>query len=409
MVKSVSARSPDASRWLTVLAVTTLIVSLVLVGASFALNAASKQLQASAAGFAALVLSFSVVGLIVTLRQPRNAMGWILVGVGMCFIINSCASAYSVLDYRMHRGLPLGPVAVLVQPTWAPAIALLGLAVLLFPDSRLPSQRWRVVTWGFVGFAGLWMFGAFAIALDAIATHTIQVTSGGDLYQVDNPSGAWAWWGVVQDIFFPVLGVVWVSSLVRQIRTFRNSTGDRRLQLKWLMAGASVCVVGGFLSVPFSQSSSAALRVVGTVGTLGLLALPLSIGVAILKYRLYDIDRLISRTLSYAVVTGVLLSVYVGIVVLTTDVLSFSSPVAVAASTLAAAALFSPIRRRVQRIVDRRFNRASYNAEATVAAFAARRRGSVDLDSVLGDLLDATGRAVEPAHASIWINQRTSR
>src|SRR5450432_2254815 len=175
------------------------------------------------------------------------------------------------------------------------------------------------------------------------------------------------------------------------------------------MAGATMFVIGVVPLLTESSSASPAWRLISALAPIAVACLPLSIGVAILKYRLYDIDRLISRTLSYAVVTGVLLSVYVGIVVLTTDVLSFSSPVAVAASTLAAAALFSPIRRRVQRIVDRRFNRASYNAEATVAAFAARRRGSVDLDSVLGDLLDATGRAVEPAHASIWINQRTSR
>jgi small basic protein len=122
-----------------------------------------------------------------------------------------------------------------------------------------------------------------------------------------------------------------------------------------------------------------------------------------MKYRLYEIDRIISRTLAYAIVTGLLVGVYVGLVLLATEVLRFSSPVAVAASTLAAAALFNPLRRRVQRIVDRRFNRAHYDAEATVAAFTARLRDAVEIDAIRADLLDAVTRAVEPTHASVWI------
>jgi small basic protein len=157
-----------------------------------------------------------------------------------------------------------------------------------------------------------------------------------------------------------------------------------------------------------STSPSPALRLISALAPIGLACLPLSIGVAILKYRLYDIDRLISRTLSYAAVTGLLIGVYVGIVVLTTDVLSFSSPVAVTASTLVAAALFNPVRTRVQQLVDRRFNRSSYDAEATIAAFSASLREAVDLDTVRRNLLNVVGRAVEPAHVAVWINQRAN-
>jgi hypothetical protein len=131
--------------------------------------------------------------------------------------------------------------------------------------------------------------------------------------------------------------------------------------------------------------------------------------VGILKYRLYDIDRLISRTISYALLTGLLAAVFVGIVVLATDVLPFSSPVGVAASTLAAAGLFNPLRKRVQHAVDRRFNRARYDAEATVAAFTMRLRDAVDLDTVRSELLHAVDRAVEPAHASVWLRAPGSR
>ena len=148
-----------------------------------------------------------------------------------------------------------------------------------------------------------------------------------------------------------------------------------------------------------------ALQVIGGVGIVAVLALPVSMGVAILKYRLYDIDRIISRTLAYALVTGLLVGVYAGLVLLATQVLRFSSPVAVAASTLAAAALFNPVRRRVQRAVDRRFNRARYDADQTVAAFAGRLKDAVDLDTVQADLLDAVGSALEPAHLSVWLSR----
>jgi hypothetical protein len=136
---------------------------------------------------------------------------------------------------------------------------------------------------------------------------------------------------------------------------------------------------------------------------LGFAALPLGIGIGILKYRLYEIDRIISRTLAYAIVTGVLIGVYAGLVLLATRVLAFQAPVAVAVSTLAAVALFTPVRRRVQRIVDRRFNRARYDADRTVAAFSARLQGAVDLDNVRGDLLAVVSQSLEPAHVSVWM------
>jgi hypothetical protein len=138
----------------------------------------------------------------------------------------------------------------------------------------------------------------------------------------------------------------------------------------------------------------------------GFLAVPLSIGVAVLRYRLFDIDRIISRTLAYAIVAGLLVGVYAGIVLLATRVVSIDAPVAVAASTLAAAALFNPLRRRVQRVVDRRFNRARYDADQTVAVFAARLKDAVDLDAVRDDLASVVHQALEPAHVSLWISQR---
>ena len=192
--------------------------------------------------------------------------------------------------------------------------------------------------------------------------------------------------------------VIWLSFVADQVLSWRRATGERRQQLKWLAAGAVVTVVTIAVSIGVSSS-----RVVGEVLGIGLAALPVGIGVGILKYRLYEIDRIISRTMAYAIVTGLLLGVYAGLVLLATGVLGFRSSVTVAVSTLAAAALFNPLRRRVQHAVDRRFNRARYDADQTVMAFAARLKDAVDLDSVRDDLATVVDKALEPAHVSVWI------
>jgi hypothetical protein len=210
-------------------------------------------------------------------------------------------------------------------------------------------------------------------------------------------------------VVVPLLAVFALLSLGSQVARYRHARGEHRQQLKWLLGGALVSIVGfGAVTVPgtLAPNSRWANGLIGDASSLLLLALPICMGVAILRYRLYDIDRLVSRTLSYLIITGLLVGVFVGIVFLATDVLPFSSPVGVAASTLAAAALFNPLRLRVQRLVDRRFNRARYDAETIVAAFTLRLRDAVDLDTVRFELLDAVGRAVEPVHASVWLRER---
>jgi len=365
------------------------------------------QLRFSNGGYQAVVLlAFVAVGVVIAWRQPSHPMGWLLVGVGLFLVLSGVGSDYSVLDYRMHHGaLPLGAVAVLVAPSWAPAIALLGLTILLFPDGRLPSRRWKWVLWPYLGLGGLFVVGTLSIAARVILEHQIHVDSGGGLTVLDNVT-TYAWFAVAQALFFIVLLASWLSWLVLQVVRFRHSTGERHEQLKWLMGGAACCVVSLPILILTGNPSSVLPEVLNGLAFLGLAALPISIGVGILKYRLYEIDRLISRTLSYAVVTGLVVGVYVGIVTLVTKVLGFSSPVAVAASTLAAVALFNPLRIRVQRIVDRRFNRARYDAEATVATFTARLRDAVDPETVRRELLEVVNRAVEPAHASVWIRRR---
>jgi hypothetical protein len=376
-------------------------VVLALMALAIPLDRATRHVSTGGElSWAVVGLPFALVGIVVARRQPRNAVGWILLAAALFFVVSTDASLYDVLDYHIHNGhLLFGPLAVLMQPSWAPAIVCMVLAVLLFPDARLPLGRWRWILWPFLGIAGLWVLGAFGIAAHEIANHTVQITTSGDLSELDHPTGAATWWDIVQNVFYPVVFISGLGSLAKQIISYRGSIGERRQQLKWLLAGGAVFVVGGFLSF--------AGPAVSFLGTIGLAALPVFVGIAILKYRLFEIDRLISRTLSYAIVTGLLVGVYVGLIALTTRALPLSSPIGVAASTLAAAALFSPLRRWVQRIVDRRFNRTHYDAEETVAAFSAGLRDEVDLDRVQEDLVAVVHLSMQPSHVSVWLRERS--
>jgi hypothetical protein len=197
------------------------------------------------------------------------------------------------------------------------------------------------------------------------------------------------------------VAVCWVAWLAGQVLTYVRSSGERRLQLKWLLSGATIFILAE-IALFADDNPVGWWKVAEGVATVGTFALPVSIGFGIMKFRLYDIDRIISRTLAYALVTGTLVGVYVGLVLLATRVFTLNSPVVVAASTLVAAALFSPLRRRVQRAVDRKFNRARYDADQTVAAFAGRLQDAVDLGTVHADLTGVVNRALEPTHVSVW-------
>jgi hypothetical protein len=376
-------------------------VILLLVAAAVPLAILAHQNPVADAGSSiAIGVPCAAVGYVVARRQPRNPLGWFMIAVGAGFVLANDAGLYSIADYRLHHGgLPLGWVAVLLQPLWAPAVVLYPLVILLFPDGRLPSLRWRVVMWSYLAVGALLPAGVYLVTVRTIVGHRIQVLANSDLAAVDHPSHRQIWLSALPRVTLLLLVVFLVAFLGRQIASYRHSSGERRQQLKWLLSGAATFVAA--LIMLLSN-----VPVLNAIGGFGTMALPVGIGVGILKYRLYEIDRLISRTLAYAIVTGLLIGVYAGLVLLATRVLSVHSQVAVAASTLAAAALFSPLRRRVQRWVDRRFNRARYDADRTVAAFAARLKDALDLDAVRGDLADVVQAALEPAHVSVWVRGR---
>jgi hypothetical protein len=373
-------------------------LALILMAVALVLSALAGQLSVLGSGpLVPIVVVYAAVGFVVARRQSGNPIGWILITFILLFLLTGVADGYALLYYRFgHHGLPLAPVAVVLQGLWVPAVLLFPVVILLFPDGRLTSRRWRWVLRVYAAGGALASASVLSPAVTAVARHDVRLDASGDLISTGHSHGGLLAAGAVLG---PVLIlVIWLSFVAHQVLSWRRATGERRQQLKWLATGAAVTVVAIAVSTGVSSTS-----VAGEVLGLGLAALPVGIGVGILKYRLYEIDRIISRTLAYAIVTGLLVGVYAGLVLLATQVLRFHSSVAVAVSTLAAAALFNPLRRRVQHAVDRRFNRARYDADQMVTAFAALLKDAVDLNSVRDDLAAVVDKALEPAHVSVWI------
>jgi len=348
-----------------------------------------------------IALPSAAIGVLVARRQPRNPIGWLLLGIAAAILLSTGAGLYSLLVYRLGRDLPLGTLGLMLYQLWSPALALFLLVILLFPDGDLPSPRWRWVVSAYGLLCGSYLALLMCVAADAISGHQIRVDDAyGGLTVVDYPTGKFA---VAQDVILLLMLGFGLCFAGRQLVSWRRSSGDRRQQLKWLMFGSAICVVCAGLSIPGETASSGIWAVLNNVLSVGFIVLPASIGVGILRYRLYEIDSLISRTLAYSIVTALLVGGYSALVSMAHSVLSLRSPLAVAAATLAAAAVFNPLRRRVQLVVDKRFNRAGYNAEATIAAFAARMKDAADLDEVRSDLLAVANRVLEPAHISFWV------
>jgi hypothetical protein len=349
----------------------------------------------TAAGFS---VPAGVTGTVVAARRPGNPLGWLL--LGMFGFSGAPTAGYAYLDYGMHHGqLPLGALALALAGAWPVWLVAIAILVWLFPDGRLPRGRWRRVSVALLVAGVLLSLVASAGNYLAVAGKAVPVSASGNF--AANSTGVWA---VVLDVVLVGVLASWLAWLIVQVPRYRRSAGERRLQLKWLYSGAVAFLVAALISALASGDSASPWQV---VGTLGLAVLPVCVGVAVLKYRLYEIDRIISRVISYAVVTAVLGGVFAGLVLLATQALPVKTAAAVAVATLAAAALFNPLRRRVQHAVDRRFNRTRYNAEAMAAAFAARLRRTVDLETVQGDLVEVVYQAFEPSHVSVWLPSGT--
>jgi hypothetical protein len=343
-----------------------------------------------------LVLAFASVGVVIARRQPRNPVGWLLLGATLLFELGNYAPSYTNLDYLQRHGtLPLGHVALLFSSAFTYGLLMLPPILLLFPDGRV-GRWWR---WALRAYLAICLYDVAATVSIAVRDFRLRapLDSSGTLVGLFNHSDKLV--NIAEGLGLLAVFVLSGLAALHQVLAYRRASGERRQQLKWLGSGAVVCAV----LLPTFLINSNAPSLVGDLVPLGLTAVPLAIGIGILRCRLYEIDRLISRTLSYAILTGLLVGTFIGLVALTTDTLALSGRVGVAASTLAAAALFNPLRVRIQRLVDRRFNRARYDAEATVAAFTARLRDAVEIDVIRSDLLDTVNHAVQPTHASVWI------
>jgi hypothetical protein len=353
-------------------------------------------------GVAAVHLAFAAfmgVGALIVARRPGNAIGWLFSAIGLLGVTGLLAGEYAQYAY-VTRGVALpGAIVAAWYASWV-SYPWFGLTVLftllLFPTGRLLSLRWRPIAW----LAGI----LIGVATTVVALQP-ELPLPDEQHAIPNPIGIAGMVSPVEgtagDVNSVLLAVTTVAAFLSLVIRFRRARGEERQQLKWF-AYAGALVIFFLVSGPLILPGGSAL------GTGLLIALlPVAAGIAILRYRLYDIDRLINRTLVYGLLTALLGLVYAGAVLVLGQVFgkvgADASSWAVAGATLAVAALFQPARRRVQAVVDRRFNRRKYNATRTIEAFSTRLRDELDLDTLSAELLAVVDQTVQPTAASLWL------
>jgi hypothetical protein len=342
------------------------------------------------------VLGFATVGLVLALRRPDNPIGWLYGAAGLAWAYTVPVGTWIDQLTREHRPLPfvVQVVAATGDLSWAPAIALgVTLPALLLPNGRLRSRRWRLVVITSVTGAVL------AMVAGPLVPGPLEEMG------IDNPFGLAGPAGDVAAAL-TIAGVLlhWWSlplAAVCVVLRFRSSRGVERQQMRWVAAGVAGAVAMMVVGVP--SGLGIAPDWISNLVYPALLTPPVAVGVAVLRYRLYDLDRVVSRTLTYGLLTVLLGLGYAGVVLGLGRLLPKGSSMVVAAATLAAVAAFSPVRRRVQELVDRRFNRRRYDAARTVDGFATRLRDQVDLDALHGELLAVVDQTVQPTRASLWL------
>jgi hypothetical protein len=354
-------------------------------------------------------LIFPLVGVMIASRRPRNPIGWLCLTIGLLWMFSGALDYYDVYSIASPGSLPFPlTVAWVNNWLWVPSVGLMGTYVfLLFPDGRLPSRRWRPLAW---------------ICGVVIASVGIGVAFGPgplqDLGGIQNPFVVlrpWmmpAFWAIL-----PLLPLCMLASALSLVMRYRHSGGVERQQIKWIAFSASVVAVVYLIAMIASLVFPAdSWSTVGPVWWLNLLtyaallsfvAIPIAVGIAVLKYRLYDIDVIINRALVYGSLTAMLVALYFGGIVVLQRLFVLltgqQSTLAVVASTLLIAALFTPLRRRIQSFIDRRFYRNKYDARKTLEAFSARLRDETDLQAVSDDLVGVVRETMQPAHASLWL------
>ena len=412
-----ATRKPLAAWALTGSALAVLAAALVLLGLN-ASQVSASRFNAGKVGLYCLLsvgaLAYAGAGGLIARRVPGNAIGWLLSLTGLSLTVAMLTEQYALYGLATAPGaVPAAKVAgVLSGAAVALTVILLAYIVLLFPDGRLPSPRWRPVLWALAVVAAGLVAQQFQVGIMISGGITNALNAPKASYP--NPLGVFPQHGWFSALLAGIFILALVAGLLILASVFvrrRRASTERRQQLAWLG------YVGALTVVWFAALFLSGLLVRGPANGYvtglfwGLMFLtpvagiPVACVVAVLKYRLYDLGRIVSRTVTYAVVTGLLVGIYAGMVLLATGVIGLTSPVAVAGATLAAAALFGPLRSRVQRRVDHRFNRARYDAERMLAAFAARLTEELDADAVTDDLARSVHAALQPAHVSIWLSE----
>jgi len=350
-------------------------------------------------------LSFATVGAILANRLPRNLIGWLLAAGGLCFAAGNGAGGLADRGLTVHPGSVPGAIwfAWLSQWIWAPAIGAVVLLALVYPSGRLLSTRWRPVA----------ATGTLVIASLSLGSALSPWPAG--IFPVQNPLGiAGALPDAVSVLAGLLAAMVVLLAVASLLLRYRRAAGIERAQLRWFAYVAAISVPAFLVTTTLYGMTGAALIVANIAGLVafgGFALLPVAIGVAVLRYRLYEIDRIISRTIGWGVLTVILGGVFVGLVLglqaLVAPV-TRSNELAVGGSTLLVAALFQPLRRRVQGLVDRRFNRRRYDAQVALDAFSARLRDEVDLETLQESLLTLVEATLEPTSVSLWLRDQAA-
>jgi hypothetical protein len=348
------------------------------------------------------MVSFSVVGALIASHRPENPIGWLFCAAALFYGIEIAGEEYAIYALLTYPGsLPLGAeLAWLTEWIWAPGFGIILVFLpLLFPDGHPPSRRWRGVAW----------LGGLSIGLICVLTSIVLWPERGPaLLQLEGFGGeVEEWRSAVSDwvlkLVGPMLLVAGLGAVISLFVHFRRARGDERQQIKWFASAAALTLA--WIIVAEEQSG----EIVALWGLLVIASIPVATGMAILRYRLYDIDRIINRTLVYGVLTGILALVYFGGVATSEAIFRALTgqeqqpQIAVVVSTLVIAALFTPLRRRIQRFIDRRFYRRKYDARKTLEDFSAQLRDETDLEALSNDLLGVVRETMQPAHVSLWL------
>jgi hypothetical protein len=352
-------------------------------------------------------LAFPMVGALIASRRPNNPIGWICLAVGFLFLLLGVSEYYSIYGVAKPGSVPY-PIGVawLGNWLWMPAVGLFATYLfMLFPDGRLPSRRWRPLAW-LSGAVIVVLSLGFGLAPGPVASLPRKIR---------NPFGleGFPWLSDAANIGFPLLALCILASVVSLVLRYRRSRDEEREQIKWIAFAASVVgllfLIGLVISLIYGSKPPSWTRLLDTMTALSYTGVPIAVGFAVLKYRLYDIDIIINRTLVYGSLTALLALVYFGGVTATQAIFRTLTgqeqqpQLAIVVSTLVIAALFNPLRRRIQSFIDRRFYRKKYDARKTLEGFSARLRDETNLGALSDQLVGVVRETMQPVHVSLWL------